>query len=583
LDATLNNKFLIFIVLGLGLAACSAESPVDPAAETDRIASEFIVGFYQQYPEEAQESGFPDAPNDRFGDHSAAGVAAWDAQVDQWLEELNAVDTEAINGTPTATTWLFTQDRLQALVDRRVCRTELWNISPTWTGWQVLLPSTFALQPVGTAAEKQAALARIADLERFIDTEITNLRDGVEAGYLAPDHNVVAVANQVTTLIEMAVDDSPYFNPAARSDDAEFVSAYRAVMQDSFLPAMRRYLDYLGDYPARSGTGVANNPNGETCYRASVRYWSSLSMDPADIHRTGLAQMSRIRTEMLAIAKETFGTDDLDAVLNELKSNPEHTFSSEEDMLQHVTAAVERSKVAVHDWFGYVPEADMVIVPYPAYEKNSGGGFYSAGAVDGSRPGIYKVGTYNPTGISRSDQESVAFHEGYPGHHMQVSIALLNQSLHPVLRYLFISGSGEGWALYTETLADEMGLYSDEISRLGMLSAEASRAARLVVDPGMHVMGWTRQQAIDYILENTTSGIDGASYEVDRYAAVPGQATSYLLGSLEIQRLRAHAETLLGERFDIKAFHDRVLENGTVTLPMLGMSIDAWIHEELAK
>ena len=164
---------------------------------------------------------------------------------------------------------------------------------------------------------------------------------------------------------------------------------------------------------------------------------------------------------------------------------------------------------------------------------------------------------------------------------MQVSIALLNDSLHSILRYMFVSGTGEGWALYTETLAGEMGLYSDAVTKLGMLSAEAQRAARLVVDPGMHVMGWTRQQAIDYMLENTALGVDNASYEIDRYAAVPGQATSYLLGSLEIQRLRAHAEQLLGDRFDIKAFHDRVLEIGTVTLPMLATSVDAWIEEQL--
>jgi uncharacterized protein (DUF885 family) len=284
---------------------------------------------------------------------------------------------------------------------------------------------------------------------------------------------------------------------------------------------------------------------------------------------------------MLAVAKDSFGTDDLDGLLNELRTNPEYTFASEEEMLEHVRAAVARGKAAVHEWFSYVPDAEMIVVPYPAFEKNSGGGFYSAGAADGSRPGTYKVGTFNPTSISKAGQESTAFHEGYPGHHLQTSIALTNESLHPILRYMYVSGSSEGWALYTETLADEMGLYSSPVTRLGMLSDEALRAARLVVDSGIHIMGWTRQQAIDYVLENTALGVDGVSYEIDRYAAVPGQATSYLLGSLEIQRLRANAEQLLGERFDIRKFHDRILANGGVTLPMLAASIDVWIGEKL--
>jgi uncharacterized protein (DUF885 family) len=578
----MNYKFLFFLAATTMTVGCAQDSDVNPAEQVNLIANEFVDGFYSQYPEEAQESGFPNAPSDRFSDQSSAGLKAWDTNVDEWIEQLDAIDVSTLNGTPEAITWMFARDRLQAIVDRRVCRTHLWNVSPTWTGWHVLVASTLALQPVATTEEKQQALARVTDIERFINTEISNLRRGVEEAYVAPNTNVASVAGQISSLINTPVEDSPFFSPAARSDDAEFIAAYGNVMETNVLPAMKRYRDYLAqEYEGRDEVGVRNNPDGEECYRASVRSWSSLDIEPEEIHRTGLAQMSRIRSQMLAVANESFATDDLDGLLAELKTNPEFTFKSEEDMLEHVEAAVARGKIAVNDWFGYVPDAEMIVVPYPAFEKNSGGGFYSAGTADGSRPGTYKVGTYNATSISKAGQESTAFHEGYPGHHLQVSVALMNESLHPILRYMFISGSGEGWALYTETLADEMGLYSDAVTRLGMLSDEAHRAARLVVDPGMHVMGWTRQQAIDYVLENTALGIDNVTYEIDRYAAVPGQATSYLLGSLEIQRLRAHAEQLLGDRFDIKAFHDRVLENGTVTLPMLATSIDAWIEEQL--
>ena len=577
-------NLLIIIVFSTLLSACSKEPAETTSGRIDRIAAEFVDAYYAHYPEEAFESGYPDAPNDRFGDHSAESRAAWDEKVDHWLQQLNSIDPSDLNGTPSAITYLFALDRLQAIQERRVCRTELWNISPTWTGWQTTVVDTLAGQPVDTATQRAAALARLADLPRFIDTEISNLRTGVESGYLAPQTNVTAVADQITSLLEMPTDDSPFFSPASRSGDVTFVERYRELLESDVTAALTRYRDFLvNQYQGREQIGVRENPAGTACYAASVRYWSSLPMDAAEIHRAGLSNMSRIQGEMLVVARESFGTDDVSALLQDLKTNPLYTFASEQEMLDHIAAAVERGEAAVSDWFGNVPDARMVIVPYPAYEKNSGGGFYSAGSPDGRRPGTYKVGTYNPRGISKAGQESTAFHESWPGHHMQVNIALQNESLHPVLRYMWVSGSGEGWALYTEKLADEMGLYSSAVTRMGMLSDEAHRAARLVVDTGLHVMGWTRQQAIDYILENTALGIDNARYEVDRYAAVPGQATSYLIGSLEIQRLRALAERQLGDRFDIRVFHDRILENGAVTLPMLGMSIEAWIEETLAE
>ena len=568
-------------ILVLALAACS-DAPVDDSAErVNQIASDFLQGYFRQFPEEVYEVGYGDAPMDRFGDHSEAATKTWDAKVDQWLMSLDAIDVDVLAGTPEAITYTFTREQLQTHVDRRVCQTDLWNISPTWTGWQFMFASTLAIQPIETADERQAAIDRVVDAARFLKTDISNLRRGLDMDYAAPQSNVVAVIDQVTSLIDTPIEDSPLFSPASRSDDEGFISGYRAAYESTLKPALIVYRDFLAnDYEGRDVVGVGNNPNGEACYAASVRYWSSVSMTAEEIHRAGLSQMARIQSEMLQIARNSFGTDDVRGLLAELRTNPDYTFRSEQDMLDYVGAAVQRGKEAVPDWFGNVPDADLIIIPSPAYEKDSGGGFYSAGAADGSRPGTYQVGTYNPQGISKAGTESTAFHESYPGHHMQVSLALANESLHPILRYIGVSGSVEGWALYTERLVDEMGLYSSDVARLGMLSNEAYRAARLVVDPGMHVMGWTRDDAIQYMLEHTAEGIDSLTSEVDRYAAVPGQATSYLLGSLEIQRLRKKAELALGDDFDIREFHDRILANGGVTLPMLGMTIDAWIAEQ---
>ena len=574
------RKLLIAVSLAVSGSAISGPAAGNAPSRVDEIANEFVAGYYSQFPEEVYEVGFPGAPNDRFGDHGPKALAAWDAKVDAWLKALDAVDTAALTGTPAAITHAFTRDRLQALVDRRICRMQLWNISPTWTGWQYMIISTLAVQAVGNDAERSDALARAADIARFVDTEITNLRAGQDLRYLAPASNVRAVVDQVASLIDTPVTESPLMSPALRADDEAFAAAYREIYESRIVPALLRYRNFLETrYEGRDAVGVAANPDGEACYAASVRYWSSLDTKPVTIHERGLAEMARIRSEMLEIARESFGTTDLRALFEDLRGKPEYTFESEQHMLDYVNAAVDRGRRTVPAWFGNVPDAELIVQPSPAYEKDSGGGFYSSGTADGSRPGIYQVGTYNPRGISRAGQEATAFHESWPGHHMQGSIALMNDGLHPILRYMFISGSGEGWALYTERLADEMGLYSDDVARLGMLSNEAYRAARLVVDPGMHVLGWTRQQAMEYMLENTAESYDGVASEVDRYAAVPGQATSYLLGSLEIQRLRAKAEEVLGDRFDIREFHDRILENGSVPLPLLGASIAAWIGE----
>ena len=574
---------LIILVFIAALCACSDEPEATSAERVNSIASDFVDGYYSQYPEEAYESAYPDAPMDRFGNHSESHLVAWDKQVDNWLEEVDALDPTPLSGTVDAVTYLFARERLEAIIGMRVCRMELWNVSPTWTGWPSMITSTLGAQPVSTAVEREAALARSSDIARYLDTEISNLRRGVGAGYLAPQTNVDAVVEQVTALIDTPVDESPFLDPAIRSKDSKFAKQYRETVEKSVIPALIRYRDFLAiKYSGRDVIGVSANPDGEACYAASVRYWSSLPMDPGDIHRAGLSNMSRIQSEMLAIARESFGTDDLKSLLQELRTKPEYTFESEQAMLDYIDSAVGRAKAAMPDWFAYVPESRLIITPSPAFEKDSGGGFYSAGSADGSI-GIYKVGTYNPTGISKAGTESTAFHESWPGHHLDSSIALGNQALHPILRYMWSSGTSEGWALYSERLADEIGLYSSELARLGMLSNEAFRAARLVVDPGMHVMGWTRQNAIDYMLENTAEGFDAVAGEVDRYAAVPGQATSYLVGSLEIQRLRQKAERMLGDKFDIRVFHNRILENGSVTLPMLGMSIDAWIEETLAR
>jgi len=571
------------VVVTLLTGACSdgpRASSSDHAGTANTTAQHYVDGYYHQFPGEAYEIGYADTPMDRYGDRSVAALAAWQAQEDGWLDTLRSLDASALAGTDAAIPYAFAMDRLQASVGRRVCMMDLWNVSPTWTGWQSMLGSTMAVQPVATAAERADALARSRDMIRFLDTEVANLRAGLAQGYSAPQSNVDAVTRQVDALLAAAPEDSPFYSPATRTDDADFKVTLRAMLVNEIRPAMVRYRDFLAnDYQARTPVGVSANPRGADCYRASVRFHTSLAIDAQEIHDNGLREIERIQSAMLEIAQRSFGTSDVQGLLQRLRTDPQYTFGSEDEILAYARAAVARGKAAVGDWFGVVPDAEMIVKPFPAYQQSSGGGFYSSGSLDGSRPGTYEVGTYRPEDVSKASMEATAFHEGYPGHHLQMSVAIFGGGVHPILSYMYVSGMAEGWGLYTESLADEMGLYSGDLDRLGMLSNEAMRAARLVVDPGMHALGWSREQAIDYMLDHTAESRGSIEGEIDRYIATPGQATAYLTGSLEIKRLRSVAEQRLGDRFDIKGFHDRVLGDGAVSLPMLGTAIEAWMRE----
>ena len=565
-------------------SAPGADSPTDAVAEALAIADEYVAGYYDEFPEEAYETGFP-AALDRMGNHGPAQRAAWQAREDGWLARLQAIDPASLKGTDAAVPYTFARERLEAATARRVCRTELWNVSPTWTGWQNFFSGVFAKQPVGTERARSNAIARARDVARYIDTEIENLRIGIQDGYTAPGSNVERVIGQLEGVLSVWPNESPYFDPAARDDDEAFGEELAAVISDEIFPAVRRYRLFLAQeyLPAsRNEIGVTSDPGGRDCYLASVLFHATLPLSPEEIHETGLREMTRIQDEMREIGGRSFGTDDVAELLRLVRADPANSFETREQIVAFAQEAVDRAEAAMPDWFGFVPQADVALKPYPEYMRVTGGGFYSAGAADGSTPGTYEFGTFEPSDLNRgAGFEATTFHETYPGHHMQVYVGLEGTGVHPILKYFFSSGLGEGWALYSERLADEAGLYTADVDRLGMLSNEAFRAARLVVDPGMHALGWSRQEAADYMLANTAASEGEVESEVSRYIAVPGQATAYLTGSLVIQELRRKAEEALGDRFDLRAFHDRVIQDGTITLTMLQASIDEWIASEL--
>jgi uncharacterized protein (DUF885 family) len=463
-------------------------------------------------------------------------------------------------------------------VATRICRQELWQASTT-TAWYVSLPFLFEIQPVETEELRRQALDRLGEVGPYIDAEIANLRLGLEMGYSAPRVTVEKAASEARMLID---DDSIFLNPAARAGDAAFTEAVQAVFDAEIAPAIERFANFMETVyvgQARDEIALSANRDGEKCYPALIRSFATVGPSAEEVHALGLTQIEGIRAEFRTVIDEHFGGGSIEEFLRRVNVDPEFTFESEEAVLQYSVDALDRAKHAMASVFGRLPKADVIIKPYPAFAE-SGVGEYHASSEDSSRPGIFYIAVRDPKHRSRTTQKSTLYHETYPGHHLETALALeLGDTVHPVARYFGNSGFSEGWGLYAERLADEIGLYDNPVDTIGMLSDQGARAARLVIDTGLHTKGWTRQQAVDYMLANTSWAEIDIQNDINRYISWPGQANAYMLGMLEIRRLRTLAEHELGEKFDLMAFHDRVVGFGGLTLPMLHVSILAWVEE----
>lgn len=581
------RPFAIALVCAGALACGQAPQPPatrEPAdARAKSLADAYLNAWFDRNPDQGTYYGVPGRRHDRLPDNSLEALSAWQKQEDAFLGDIKQIDPASIESEPLRATYAITREALEASIGARVCRGELWTVSQFVNSWQVSFGYLVTIQPVGSDQARSEALARWSALPKFIDTEIANLRQGLKLGYSAPKGNVRIVIDQMNTLTSGPLSDSPFDSPAVRDKTPEFRKRFDALVKQQINPAMRRYHDFLvNEYlpAARDEVGVNANPSGAACYDASVRYHSSLPVPAKEVHDTGLKQIDGITAEMKAIAERSFATSDVPALLQRLRTDKQYLFKSREELIGYSQAALARAKAAMPQWFGLLPKADVVIQPYPKFREKNGPNEYNPPAEDGSRPAVFFISAYEAEKRSRAEAESTAFHETIPGHHLQGAIAVERKTIHPIGRYIGNSGYAEGWGLYTERLADEMKLYSSDLDRMGMLSNQALRAARLVVDSGLHALGWTRQEAIDYMLAHTAESQGEIASEVDRYIIYPGQATAYMLGQLQIRKARDEAQNVMGGRFAIKAFHDRVLEDGAVPLTFLTAKIRDWERQK---
>jgi uncharacterized protein (DUF885 family) len=573
-----------FIVAAL--ISMHAQSKADAAAATTKLADEFVAAQMQRNPETATFFGLPDARHDAVFDNTLEARRAWDARIDTMQTAFRAIDQKALAGRPELLTYGFLEQALASETERRVCRAELWGVDHL-NGWQVSLPAVLSRQPVATDADRQAALTRLGQYGRFIEREIEVLRTGMSGGYTAPRVNVERVIGQIDGLLAGTADASPFASPiTTNSSDAAFRRSVVEVVGTQIAPALKRYRSFLDEYRgvARTTVGVAAIPRGEACYRSLVRDNTSLELDVEEVHQLGLTMMAQIHAEMRTIGARAFATSDIPALIDRLRNDPALRFKAPDEIMKVAAAALARSRTAIPKYFGRLPKADVQVRAFEPFEAPSmPPAMYRQASLDGSKPGLYMVNLHRPEQLPRADVEAIAFHEAIPGHHLQIALAMERPAAHRITQIFGATAFIEGWGLYAERLADEMGLYSGDLDRLGMLSAASWRAARLVVDTGMHAKQWTREQAVDYMRRNTAIGENTIQTEIDRYIIMPGQALAYMIGYREITSLRAKATAALGPRFDIRAFHDAVLGRGAVTLPMLRAQIEAWIGQVESK
>ncbi|HJW23146.1 MAG TPA: DUF885 domain-containing protein, partial [Candidatus Limnocylindrales bacterium] len=371
-------------------------------------------------------------------------------------------------------------------------------------------------------------------------------------------------------------------------DLQRFRDGIREAVTGIAIPAFRRYgetLERVVQPIARPDDrpGLVHLPGGAEAYRDMIRVHTTLDLTPEEIHATGLAEIDRIDHELVELGGRLLGTKDLASTVSALRDDPALRFRTADEVFETAKRSLARATAAVPDWFGRVPAAACVVVPVPSHsEAHQTIAYYSWPAMDGSRPGRYYINLYQPETRPRYEAEALAFHESVPGHHLQIAVAQELEGLPAFQRMLGSTAFAEGWGLYTERLSDEMGLYSGDMDRFGILSYDAWRAGRLVVDTGMHALGWTRQQAIDFLLTHSALAANNIVNEVDRYIVMPAQALAYKTGQLEILRLRAEAKSRLGAGFEIKAFHDTVLGAGAISLPALRGRVESWIEARLA-
>ena len=553
----------------------------------DNLADEMVEAMFDANPEVPTLFGFP-GPRDRLlTDFREASEQAMAARIDEIAGRAEALDPATLTAQERVTRSVI----IRQAIDMRTqwdSRLVEYTISDRFSAPAAEILFFMPMIPIGSPEQADAYIDRLGAIPAVLEIIADRHRAGITAGRVPVRHLVDAAVAHVDRYLASESDPLKKPTPGEGSgvNVAAFVGRRDAVIRDVVRPAYTAYRDVLRDEIAPHGRdtqhpGLVHLPGGDAIYARLIAMHTTTDRTADELHQTGLDVIAGLEEEYREVGGRAFGLTDVAEIFERMRSDPALRWRDGDELLDAARAAIARAEAAAPDWFGRLPSQSCEVRAVPADEApGAPAAYYLQPALDGSRPGIYFANTYEASERDRPQAESTAFHEAVPGHHFQRTLAQELTGL-PLLRRLApFTAYAEGWGLYTERLAVEMGLYSDDIALLGMLATDSLRAARLVVDTGLHAKGWSREQAVEYMRDHTPVMPVEIESEVDRYTADPGQALAYMVGRLEIQRIRTAAEKAMGDAFDIRAFHDTVLGSGAVPLSVLDEIVEAWVAEQ---
>jgi uncharacterized protein (DUF885 family) len=531
---------------------------------------------------------------DRLGDFISDEYFANERKAaEENLAALSSIDRAKLNATDQIAYDVFRQNQNDALEGLSKEIMDLTVVRPVnhFFGFHTFYP-TFAsgqgAAPFKTVQDYENNLKRHKDYIVLMDRSIDRFRQGMASGVFETKMTINNVVDQLNTQLAQKTEDSPYYGPVLKfpegfndADKARLTAEYKEVIEQGIYPVNARMRDFLRDsyLPlAREQVGLSAMKGGEGLYQYMIEQTTTLPMKADEIHNLGLSEVARIKTGMEAVKQEVGFKGTLPEFFEHLRTDPKFKPASREGLTQGYYDIGKKVDAVIGQQFKVIPKAPLEIKPYEEFrEKYEAGGSYQNGTPDGKRPGTFYFNAYDLPSRTTPGMTTLYLHEGAPGHHFQIMLAQENEALPAFMRFGGNTAYVEGWALYAETLGYDMGLFKDPYQRFGTLSDEMLRAMRLVVDTGLHSKGWTREQAIEYMLANSDMGKTDATAEVERYIAIPSQALAYKIGALTIQRLKKKSQDALGKKFDVREFHNQVLNTGALPLAVLEKKIDDWI------
>ncbi len=570
-------------------ASLTAQPPADsagsPAERFDQLVQREWRWRLKEFPTFATSVGVH-TYDDKLADASPAADARRDEETRGFLGELHAIDPKRLSESDQIDYAMF-ERQLQERVDSYRFGEDLLTLNAD-SGFHTSFTLLYMGLSFVTPQDYENYLARLEAFPVWMDQHIALMREGLKRGITIPRATLDGIDTTIRPLVDVAPEKHPVYTPFTKFPatfpeplKADLARRARAVVATKIIPGYAKFLEFMDkEYVpgCRDTLAATALPDGQAYYRFLIREYTTLDMTPEQIHQLGLSEVAKIRQKMDDVIKSTGFQGSFADFLHFLRTDPRFYAKTPLELLKDAAWIAKEMDGKLPKYFGHLPRQPYGVMPVPAQlAPKYTSGRYSGSPKDSTEPGWLWINTYALDKRPLYNLPSLVLHESVPGHHLQGALAEEAENVRPFRRYDYISAFGEGWGLYSEYLGDEAGFYEDPYDRFGYLGWQAWRACRLVVDTGLHAMGWTRQQAIDYLAQNTSLPLVEATTEVDRYISWPGQALSYYIGYLKIRELRARAAQKLGTRFDLRAFHDEVLKNGSVPLPVLERTIDDWI------